>query len=447
MLDYDKGLLASLLKEGAPSVRKSRELLPSSSYLSGESKKVYEFIVEYTSKYGASPSLELVQQHTGVHLLDPLASDEELSAPSPWWIEKINDRHLHEELQRVGKTLVTNLEHNRTDEALYSVENAIRMIRRERDSLSSGVQGIGPLAKEVWEYFEMLKSGKRGVLFPWEGMNDATLGMWPQDLGLFVARPGTGKTWSATLIALNAWQNGNRVVFATTEMSRMRIAMRMLAIKLKFSYNDFRRGSLSILQEKKFQEEIELLMEDENFYVAGGDFDFRVESYISLMDEYEPNLCVLDGAYLLKVDGVSRTDKAANAFNEVKRTGNVTGVPQLCTMQFNRNTKANMAGTADLANIGLTDVAGWNTDFAYALMQTDDQKKDGIMEFHPMKVREGVGQIVRTRWDLDNMVFDEIPIEDDSFDFGASQVEEAPFNPLDFGSKDKKSSEDDDLPF
>jgi hypothetical protein len=202
------------------------------------------------------------------------------------------------------------------------------------------------------------------------------------------------------------------------------------------------------MQEKYFEEQCDELLKDNLFHVAGGNFDFGIESFTALVEEYDPALCILDGAYLLRVEGKTRTDKAANAFDEVKRIANHSSVPMLCTMQFNRQAKANMASTAELGNIGLTDVAGWNADLAYALVQSDDQKADGIMEFHPMKVREGVGEIVTTRWDLDHMVFDQISVGDSkkvASSGDASEDSSVPFDPINFESD--KDNEKDDTPF
>lgn len=448
-MDYDKGLVSAILREGATSVRLMRQKLPSPTYLRGDGKYIYEFIVDFTSKFGDVPTKKLVQEHTGVDLdPDPLSSDEELAAPSLWWAEQVMDRKLHEDLQETLRINLKHLEGGRPQEALDFMEQAIKGIRRDRMSVESGVQGIGSLSKEVFDYFLELKAGKTGILTPWDGINKASLGLWPQDLALFVARAGVGKTWTAALIALHAWSNGHKVLFATTEISRMRIAMRMLAVKFRFNYNDFRSGKLSIMQEQYFEEQCKELMNDNLFHVAGGNFDFRIESFTALVEEYAPDLCILDGAYLLKVDGKTRTEKAANAFNEVKRIANSTGIPMLCTMQFNRQAKANMASTADLGNIGLTDVAGWNADLAYALVQSDDQKADGIMEFHPMKVREGVGEIVTSRWDLDNMVFDQLAVGDankTASSGDAAEGDSAPFNPINFDAKD--GGEKDDTPF
>jgi replicative DNA helicase len=426
-----------------------RQKLPSAEYLRGDGKHIYDFIVEFTTNFGDVPTKKLVQEHTGVDLdPDPLSSDEELAAPSLWWADQLMDRHLQEALQETLRINLKHLEAGRPQQALDLMEKAIKGIRRDRMSVESGVEGIGTLSREVFDYYKELKAGKRGILTPWDGINQASLGLWPQDLALFVARAGVGKTWTATLIALHAWANGKKVLFATTEISRMRIAMRMLAVKFKFNYNDFRSGKLSYMQEEYFEQQCAELMKDNKFHVAGGNFDFRIESFTALVEEYAPDLCILDGAYLLRVEGKTRTEKAANAFDEVKRIANSSGVPMLCTMQFNRQAKANMASTADLSNIGLTDVAGWNADLAYALVQSDDQKLDGIMEFHPMKVREGVGEVVTSKWDLDNMVFDQIAVGEANKTNGGGDASEdgdsKPFDPINF---DSKVEEKDDTPF
>lgn len=442
-MDYDKGLVSALIREGVASLRKAKEKLPSVNYLKGDGKIAYEFAVNFVSQYGSVPSLKFVQEHTGINLdPDPLSSNDEMSAPSEWWIDRLVERKVHSHLQNITETIVNGLESQKPMETLDMLEKALKGVRKDMVNAESGVQSIGQLSTEVLQYYRDLKAGKRGILTPWKGINDATLGIWPQDLGLFVARAGVGKTWTATILALHAWQSGHKVLFATTEISRMRIAMRMLAIKYKFNYNEFRSGRLSTYQEEYFEKQMAEIMNDQNFYVAGGNFDFRIESFTALVEEHQPALCILDGAYLLRVDGNTRTERAANAFDEVKRIANYTSVPMVCTMQFNRQAKSNMSSsTSDLANIGLTDVAGWNADFAYGLSQSDDDKRDGFMNFDPMKVREGSADKVRVRWDLDNMVFDQMA-DDPAMDGDASESADSLFNPISF-----KPSDEGDTPF
>ena len=275
------------------------------------------------------------------------------------------------------------------------------------------------------------------MLSPWPTVNDMTLGFWPGDLALFVARIGVGKTWCAVLLALTAWLAKHKVLFATTEISRIRIAMRMLCVHYRLNYRSFRMGRLTTLTEKKMEGAIKEILDDENLYIAGGSFDFQIENFAATIEEVNPEFIVLDGAYLLRVDGKSRQEKAANAFDELKRMGNRYEIPIAATTQFNREAKQNIASTAKLENIGLTDVAGQNADLAFSLMQTDDMKREKRLMMGSMKVREGEGRDLELNWDFETMNFTERPSE-----HSGDAAEE------DFIADDSGSGEDDgNMPF
>jgi replicative DNA helicase len=449
-MDYDKGLVLAVLREGKPALKKVRESVPTLDYLTGDGKTAYDFLVTYTSTQGELPSLQLVQQHTGIDLdPDPIGKDTEVEAPAGWWADQIVERRLHMQMQETAKNITRFLEDKDPTAALYSAENALRGIRKENLARENKIETLGPLSQQVWQYYQDVKSGKRGILTPWPTVNDATLGFWPQDLAIFVARTGVGKTWATILIALEAWRNGHRTLFATTEISRVRIAMRFLAAAYKLPYNEFRRGKLDMFTEKRFQEALKEIMDDEQLFVAGGNFDFRVETFSASIDEIDPEFVILDGAYLLKVEGKNRTERAATAFDELKRLANVHEKPTVVTTQFNREVKQNIASSAKLESIGLTDVAGWNSDIVYALVQTDEMKKDREMIFKPLKTREGIGAEVKVQWDLDRMEFPELEVTNpnsgggDADEFGTSV--ESLANKDDPGLK--APDDDDEVPF
>ena len=411
-MDYDKGLVQAVLREGKPALKKVREVITSDDYLMGEGQAAYKFICGYLAEQGVLPGSALVQRHTGIDLdPDPIGKDSEVEAPADWWASQIIERRLHMQLQDTVADITKHLEAREPKSALEKVEIALRGIRRENLTRDNKVETLGSLAPQVLEYYERLAGGERGILTPWATVNDATLGFWPQDLAIFVARTGVGKTWATILIALEAWRNGHRTLFATTEISKVRIAMRMIAAHMRLPYNDFRRGKLDMFTEKRFREGVEALLKDGNMHIVGGNFDFRVETFSSTIEENDPEFVILDGAYLLKVDGKNRTERAATAFDELKRLANSHEIPLAVTTQFNREVKQNIASSAKLESIGLTDVAGWNADIVYALVQTDDMKRDKEMTLKPLKTREGVGDEVKVRWDLDTMSFPELEVK------------------------------------
>lgn len=148
---------------------------------------------------------------------------------------------------------------------------------------------------------------------------------------------------------------------------------------------------------------------DENLRIIGGDFDFRIESLEAAIEECEPDILFVDGAYLLRTAGDGRLERAANSFDELKRVAKRAKIPVVASTQFNRDAKVNKASTVSVEKIALSDAAGWNADLIYGLVQTEDMKKDGRMVLKPLKFREGTGEDLELYWDFVNMAFGEVP--------------------------------------
>lgn len=240
-------------------------------------------------------------------------------------------------------------------------------------------------------------------------------------------------TWVAVQLAWHAWQQKKRVLFCTTEMSRLRVGIRAYALMGKFNYKDFSSGRLTIHTKPKFFQMVQDFLSESGLYVVGGNFDFRVESLSAALDEIRPDVMLLDGAYLLRTEGANRTEMAANSFNELKRLGIRHNIPIVATHQFNREVKTNLSSTVRQESIGLTDVAGWNASLIFGMVQSDDMKANKLMRLKPLKAREGVGEEVEINWDLDNMNFSEIGIVSslgrgggDSEEFGSRPIHNQP---------------------
>ncbi len=403
-MDSSKDLVSAILQQGKGAYRKSQEQLQS-SYLSGEGKVAFDFLVSYFQTYTALPPVEIILAKTGVAIdaTAPVADVE-------FYIKELVAGHLQVQLKESLDSTSKLLNQWKPKEAFDFVEDAIRKIRSSA-IVGSKVIPISALAKAVWERYELVESGATGILTPWPLMNQATLGFWPQDLILFVARVGIGKTWTQAQLALQAWNDGHRVLFATTEMKPERIAQRIYALKLGLNYTEFTHGKLGAFARESVKQKLleagQGMVED-LLHVVGGDFDFQIGNFEAAIDQVQPKLVLLDGAYLLRVAGANRIERAANAFDELKRLANRMSVPIVVTMQFNREVKANQADTVKTESIALTDVASWNADLIYGLIQTEDMKAEKKVIFKNLKAREGVGEDFECTWDLDNMNFKQI---------------------------------------
>lgn len=410
-MDYDKSLVEAILREGLPGLKSVLSLGVTTESLSGDGAKCFAFVLAHWKTHGVLPAIEVVSEQVKVGL------QADSVGVAAHWAEKVVNRRLTKTLEDTFLE-VQSIATDKPRDALVLVEEMMRQLRKERLA-GTLIESLPALGKEVIAYYEKIEKGEHGILSPWPTINDATLGFWPEDLVLFVARLGIGKTWTSIMLAGCAWEqeivnpDGTkrpcRVLYATTEMAKSRIALRWYAIKLRLPYGDLRRAKLGAFLKKKLYEGVDKFVASENFNIVGGDFDFSMESFDAAIDEANPDIVVLDGAYLLKVQGLTRQERAANAFDELKRINKRRKVPIIVTMQFNREVKTNQAKTVAAESIALTDVAGWNADLIYGLIQTDEMKKNRRLMLKPLKIREGESEEIECNWDFTTMDFSELP--------------------------------------
>jgi len=401
MTDLDLSLTAALIAAGRPGLRFTVDNGFSDEILEGDGKTAYKFVLAFFKQYNDLPSSSVVERETGIAL--PVTTD-----PLPYLVNAAYDRKLHRTLHGGVKGLIDILEKGQPAKAKDSIEQLLKDIRKF-DTRSALVESLPALGDKVIAYYEKIKRGERGIQTPWPTINDSTLGLWPEDLVLFVARMGIGKTWSALLLAGTAWEQGKKVLVATTEMSKETMAQRYLATKFKLPYRDFRQGKLDSFSEKKFYDGVRAISASPNLNIVGGDFDFSMDSFTGIVMDEKPDLVLVDGAYLLKVPGITRTERASNVFDELKRLAKRSKAAVVATMQFNREVKVNQAKTVQADSIAMTDVAGWNADLIFGLIQTEEMKKNRRMAFKPLKVREGESEEIECNWDFERMDFSEIP--------------------------------------
>ena len=399
VVDLDLIFLASMVHGGRAAIRDAVNRGITAERVLGPARKGFDFALQYLAEHGQAPSVDQVLARVGLVL-----PDKPPSGPPQYWAEELLARHLHLDLQGRMGVWASHLEARQPRDAFADIQRWMR----EQTALYTPLT-VEPLFSHLPALkarFLRRKAGERGIQTPWPIVNDLTFGLYPEQVWLIVARSGVGKTWAAVLYAYTAWLAGKRVLFATTEMSQEDITARFIALHLKLPFHDFQAGRLSDAQEQVFFGACETLLTDDRLKIIGGDFDFKPETYEAGIERARPDLSILDGAYLLKMPGKSRTDAAAEAANEIKRIGKRQRVAQVLTSQFNREAKADDPKSGAQEKVALTDAAVWNSTVILALAQTKDMRQDGVMQARLIKNREGpLGDAFLCNWRFQSMDF------------------------------------------
>lgn len=430
-MDFTQSLARAILDGGKPAYREFIQRGVPDDLLQGIGRPAIEHISNHLAQYGVLPDIKIVEGMTGIPL-PPNLNGGTVS----FWADQIVTNAIGNEVKRSIDSSLELLKNQKNIESFEELQQAVFKIQRLQVGGSDArVTSMFEEGKAVWEYYQQIKAGEKGILTPWPSMNDTTLGFNPEELILFVARSGIGKTWASLMLAEHAWsgydvmikprlpdapdgtrvygdsvltKRKHKVLYVTTEMSKLRIALRFFALQQHLPFGRLRSGSLTVFEEEKLKKATFGALQESGMGIVGGNFDFRVETLAAAIDEAEPELVVIDGIYLIKVPGKDRIEQAANAFSEVKRLTMSKKLPIVVTSQFNREVKANQAATARAESIALTDAAVWHSTLIFGMVQTDDNKKEKRMQMKQLKVRDGAGEDFELDWDFDAMNFAEV---------------------------------------
>lgn len=409
-MDIDKEFVRAVIRGGKPAVLAAidrnidREIeigKEKGSYLVGDGKKAWQFVREFYGKHDVVPSVEAIEGNLGIDL------SGSMTEPYAFFLDEIFKRRLWQ-LQRHGTKEVSEKLEAKDPAGAAEIWTEIHRKIQEEALTVRKVESLLALGKELIQDYKDAKAGKRGIPTPWPSMDSQTLGWWPEDLVLFVGRLGVGKTWSLIICAHKAWTSGKKVLVISTEMNKKQIARRFFALQLKLPYDEIRRGRLGDFVEGKFFKEVEALIGESGIDIVAGDFDYSVDNISAVLGDLKPDMMALDGPYLIKNSGKDRHERVSNTFDDLKKLGKRHGHATLTNLQFNRSAKTGESKTIAADNIGITDVAGWNADAAYGLLQSEEMRAAWEMGLKGLKVREGQPDEFKIHWNHQAMDFSEI---------------------------------------
>lgn len=409
-MDIDKEFIRSVVRGGKAAVIAAMDRnidkefdvgKEKGSYLAGDGKKAWEFLRAHYVKYDEVPSVEAIQSSLGIDL------GGSMNESHLFFLDEISKRRLFQ-LQRHGtKGVSEKLEAKDPTGAAEVWIEVHRKIQEEALTVRK-VESLLGLGKQLMQDYRDAKAGKRGIPTPWPSMDNQTLGWWPEDLILFVGRLGVGKTWSLVICAHKAWLAGHKVLVVSTEMNKMQMARRFFALHLRLPYDEIRRGKLGEFVESKFFQGVEEIMGGDGINIVAGDFDYSIDNIGSVLSDTRPHLLCLDGPYLIKNSGRDRHERVSNNFDDFKKLGKRYQHATITNLQFNRSAKTGQSQTIAADNIGITDVAGWNADAAFGLLQSEEMLANWEMGLKGLKVREGMPSEFKIHWNHGAMDFTEI---------------------------------------
>lgn len=369
-----------------------------------ECKKCFEFVSEFYGQYATVPSVELVGEQFPdlrlTHAKEPVAFYLDKMAEN--YVRVHGSKMLLAGAETITKDPLGGLAQLQSGFARLSIE-----ARPSRDTSVS--QSIDSRKARYLRLKEA--EGMDGHPTPWQVLNEATMGLHPGDFMAIVSRPAVGKTWMLTVFGEYAARNGLRLLFVSKEMSDTQILQRFDAVHFKLPYKELRAGLLPDAMEQRYFEGLDKMEVD---MVITEDSE-TVTSIASKIDQYSPDIVLVDGMYLLRDDARNSDQYAtvSNVSRSMKGLAKKMRVPVVATTQFNRLTDELRIDKVTLSNLGFSDSIGQDADVVLGLFRTQDMRANNEMRVRMLKIREGEPKDFTLNWDLHRMDFEEREVSDD----------------------------------
>ena len=372
-----------------------------SNFFTGDNRQLWSYICSYYSSYKEVPDKKTVKRRFIDFKFDKTSKEN-------------YDNLVVELKNKVSYKIMVTTINEATKELPNSTSDAYKILLSGISEIQTNVKNtddadwIKSSKGRLKEYYKRYKQKVFGIPTYWKTLDKIILGFQDSHLITLAGRPAVGKSWISCICAYKAWLSGHRVLFVTKEMDINEIQRRLDAIHGKIGYEKFRTATLDRNARFAYKVLLKRLEKSNNTIIVSGDdsADSGVLSLNVKIEEYDPDIVFLDGAYLLSddKDGKSKTERIYNITQDMKKLSRKLKLPIIQTTQMGRS--ATEEGTNNLSKIQSADSFAQDSDEVIEVYAKSENPCK--MFLRVLKQREGQIGIVEMNWDLENMDFEYI---------------------------------------
>ena len=377
---------------------------------------VYNFLRKHFRRYGELPTIETIEEETGVEIPETGESTE-------YYLDQLRNRALYNEVRPVFGELRQALL-GADPENIRECISRLRIAARQIDDAET-ISGADHLATDYHRAYTEIHdahvSGLTGVPTGWLPIDQDTGGYQRADLVTWVGRPGMGKTYLLLKQVLAAWHAGFSILFFSLEMSGRQLIQRLIGLEAGIDPKWMRRGMLGPIAHQKMLGAIQTFEEIPGIRVYSHGFGGRTENVDNLIQEIRPSIVFIDSAYLLKPEdfrrNASKWEHQSNVMDDLKRINVQRDIPLVISTQFSRS--AGKSGKhGGLENIALTDAISTHSSLIYAIRpwlrhpknkinRNEDKKHYRVID--TLKGREGESAMFGIHYRFNPIGFEQAP--------------------------------------
>ena len=378
--------------------------------------KMVEFIVDYHNEYNRLPTHNFICEQFNLQIPPDMVGEFGFYAKNIIRRKLIVD--WGSDLQGVANIYQTismdSLNNDEVEDKFLEIQKLVQSVIDTRNSLSASgkLRFMKDIIPSVKEAYQKAKDGIAGLATPWVSLNEAIMGLQENEVLYIGARPGLGKTMMLLQCLKLYIDMKVRVLVVSTEMSEVSLTMRLASMMSGVPHLRIRKGSLSEGLERAFHATLDRLSENENVKILGSEFESDTATIESSIIEFEPDIVLIDGIYLVKestMPKANRIDRMPFVTSALKKWGKRYGHRTIVTSQMNRSVNQSDPETVCMENMSYADSIGQDADFIVGLRATKEMREEKRIEMRSLKTREGEGfKPIDIAFDFVNMQFSEI---------------------------------------
>jgi len=367
----------------------------------GFEQEAFRYVRRHFDENRTIPTAETVADNTGIVL-------PETEEPATYHFRRCRERGLTNHVLEPYNRLQEALQNPR--KSMTEMQDAIDDLYRQKlrfIDAGTGIEGSDSLLHDVRrQMLERRMSGSlvRGITTGFEPLDFAMDGYNPDDLVVWVGRPGRSKSWFLLRAAHAAWTAGYRPLYISMEMGGVQNMRRLIGIHSGINPTYMKRGQIQSMSMPIFDRAVDELLNQRPMHMVSANFKRTVDQIANFVDEYSPHIVYIDAGYLLtpskkRFGSSGRRETISDVIEELKELGANSKIPIVLTVQFNREAeKRRRAATGgldpiahlSLAEIGETDVIGQTASHVFGIEYPPDPlPRNSHRVFGLLKGREG----------------------------------------------------------
>lgn len=385
-------------------------------FLTGDSRSAYNYIYDVVMETGEVPTVRAFKQQFPRYKLETIKEDGSTVVGTEenlkFWCNELKKKVKHNYIADTVEKVAEELQEYNSEEAYNRLKKSIVYIESEvEETTDVDITKDTESRKEAYLRKKQNK-GMQGISTGFNKLDYITKGLKDSTLTTVIANTGIGKTWLEIILGSYMQLHNYRVLQCVTEMSEdlMRDRYEAMLFSMcygeEFNYNAFKSGALSLKLEKMFFEFLENDLpnfEPLHIVTATGVMGLSAD-----IDKYDPDIIMIDSAYLMEDDQGAKDDwlRVAHITRDLKKLSKRCKKPILINTQADKNTSKKTG--PDLGSIMYTQAIGQDSDDVWALFRDEVMINDREMALKILKQREGTLGKILLNWNFDVMDFSEI---------------------------------------